>query len=399
MMKQAVILAAGESSRFTPYSAQAHKSETLLMGKPIIYWTLDSLAEATFDEVVVVVNQSNQTLAQLLKAYPNKFKKFTIVNQHQALGMGDALLSAQEYLGERFVVLHAHHVDGGQLGSKLLAQQQDVVVCGQPTTHPELYGIVTIKDDLATTLIEKPQSSVENPYRIVGTYVITQEILNLIKDHPTEEYAFEKILNQYMQDHQVAGYIATDPSPSLKYAWHLFDLRDHLFKKLKFEISPDAQIASTAVLHGDVHIEPGAIIADYAIVEGPVYIGPQAVVGSFCVARKNTVLEAGAEIQRYADANNSILMSKAHLHSGFVGNSILGENCRIGAGFITANRRLDRATINCYVKNQKVDTKMDRLGAIIGHNVKIGINSNTMPGVIIKNDTIIKPNTGIEKNL
>jgi len=41
--KQAVILAAGESTRFWPLN-EKHKSLTRILGKPIIWYTLNNLA-------------------------------------------------------------------------------------------------------------------------------------------------------------------------------------------------------------------------------------------------------------------------------------------------------------------------------------------------------------------
>jgi len=51
---QAVILAAGESSRFWPLSADKHKSMVEIMGKPILQYTLESLRA----EIAVVTQET-----------------------------------------------------------------------------------------------------------------------------------------------------------------------------------------------------------------------------------------------------------------------------------------------------------------------------------------------------
>ena len=52
---QAVVIAAGESTRFWPLNNGSHKTQTLLLGKPIIYWTIKGLAENNITDIIVSV--------------------------------------------------------------------------------------------------------------------------------------------------------------------------------------------------------------------------------------------------------------------------------------------------------------------------------------------------------
>ncbi len=72
---------------------------------------------------------------------------------------------------------------------------------------------------------------------------------------------------------------------------------------------------------------------------------------------------------------------------------MIGEDCRIGAGFITANRRFDRRNILIEVKGEKVDSGMSSLGVFVGNNVHIGIHAGTMPGTVIGTSVTISPGT------
>ena len=63
-MYQAVILAAGKSSRFWPLN-QRHKSCFYLMGKPIIWWNLKGIERAGIKKAIVI--QSPRDAYQLLK--------------------------------------------------------------------------------------------------------------------------------------------------------------------------------------------------------------------------------------------------------------------------------------------------------------------------------------------
>jgi len=86
-------------------------------------------------------------------------------------------------------------------------------------------------------------------------------------------------------------------------------------------------------------------------------------------------------------------MDNTHIgHLSYVGDSIIGENCNLGAGTITANYRLDAKTIKMKIKDKVVDSERTKLGAVLGDNVKAGINTLFMPGVKVGCNSWIGPN-------
>jgi bifunctional N-acetylglucosamine-1-phosphate-uridyltransferase/glucosamine-1-phosphate-acetyltransferase GlmU-like protein len=101
----------------------------------------------------------------------------------------------------------------------------------------------------------------------------------------------------------------------------------------------------------------------------------------------------------FTELKNSLLGSWTHVHSGFIGDSVIGENCRLGAGFVTANRRMDRQKIKSTVKDKKVDTGLSFLGCLMGDECRAGIRSSTMPGVVIGNHCIVGPGETLFENL
>jgi bifunctional UDP-N-acetylglucosamine pyrophosphorylase/glucosamine-1-phosphate N-acetyltransferase len=93
-------------------------------------------------------------------------------------------------------------------------------------------------------------------------------------------------------------------------------------------------------------------------------------------------------------------MDKVHIgHLSYVGDSILGEDCNLGAGTITANYRLDSGTIKMMVKDKVVDSERTKLGAVLGDNVKTGINALFMPGVKVGNNSQVGPNVVVHRDV
>jgi len=105
------------------------------------------------------------------------------------------------------------------------------------------------------------------------------------------------------------------------------------------------------------------------------------------------VIGAQSEVAR------SILMTKSTIHRGYVGDSIIGSNSKLGAGFLTANKRFDRKAIPVEVKGKLVDSGRRALGVIMGENVQVGTLVNTMPGKCIGSNTLIFPGSIIYQNI
>ena len=76
-------------------------------------------------------------------------------------------------------------------------------------------------------------------------------------------------------------------------------------------------------------------------------------------------------------------------HQNYVGDSIIGEECNLGAGTMIANLRLDKRNIIA----RGIDTKMRKLGAMIGDRVETGINVCINVGSTVGNNTYIGPGT------
>ncbi|HXK32152.1 MAG TPA: DapH/DapD/GlmU-related protein, partial [Candidatus Paceibacterota bacterium] len=101
-------------------------------------------------------------------------------------------------------------------------------------------------------------------------------------------------------------------------------------------------------------------------------------------------------IGAFAEVTRTIFQQSVTIHSGYFGDSVLGEGCLVGAGTITANVRVDRGEITV---KPGITTGLKSLGAIIGKNTKIGIRSSLMPGVLIGSDCLIGPNSVVFENI
>jgi len=409
--KKAVILAAGESSRFWPLNAQ-HKSLFKIMGKPIIYYTITELERAGIKEVIIVQNEKKE-IEEELKKYQIKGIKIYYVVQYEAKGMGDALFQTKKFLKEQFLLLNAERIDVKEIIESCKKNFSDfrnrgLILFGQHTDNPSLYGIMRIKGDKVLEIVEKPKNGREpSNVRVMGIYILHPEIFDYYQKIKKEHYDLEKVISFYAKEKEVKFcffWKKEKDTPILKYPWHLFTFSRYLMNKfLKTKISKKAEISSKAIISGKVQIEDGVKIFENAVIKGNCYIGEGSIIGNNSLIREYTDLEKGVLVGANSEIKNSILQENVHCHLNFFGDSIFDKSCRIGAGTITANRRLDRqeikVKINPLAGGQKINTSLTSLGVIMGENTSVGINVSLMPGVLIGKKSRIGPCSLVKKNI
>jgi UDP-N-acetylglucosamine diphosphorylase / glucose-1-phosphate thymidylyltransferase / UDP-N-acetylgalactosamine diphosphorylase / glucosamine-1-phosphate N-acetyltransferase / galactosamine-1-phosphate N-acetyltransferase len=380
---QAVILAAGESSRFWPLN-YSHKSLIKIMGKPLIWYTIDSLKKAGIKDIIVVQGPKKE-IEEELNNYDLGIK---FVVQNEPKGMGEAVCLAENLISDAFFVLHAHKIDVGEYTKSMQDKAQesnaDLIVLGTKTEEPSSCGIFKLEGDRVQELIEKPQEGKEpSNIKAVGIYLLPKTFFDYHKKVIPQHYSFEDALNMYMKEKDVR-IVNIDRDNSLKYPWHLLGVNKYLIDKY---------------LGKKNYIGKNVKIFENAIIKAPCYIGDNCVVGNNALIREYTDLEAGSVVGANAEVARCIFQEDAHIHSGYFGDSILGKGCRVGAGTVTANLRNDREEIKSTVKGEKITTGLKSLGAIVGQNTKIGINCSLMPGVLMGSDCSIWPNTFVRENV
>ncbi|HLD03629.1 MAG TPA: hypothetical protein VJC17_02540 [Candidatus Dojkabacteria bacterium] len=172
--------------------------------------------------------------------------------------------------------------------------------------------------------------------------------------------------------------------------WYL--MVGKLKKLLKTEIKKSAVHSdnSTLKISGKVRIGNNCRIGDYVVIEGPVYIGDNVEIGPGVFIRPGTIISDECVIGHAAEIKNSLMMagSKASNHC-FVGDSIIGANARIGGHCELANRKFDQQDILINYKNEKLPTKLDKFGLILGEAARLGGGVITAPGTTIGKGTFV----------
>lgn len=406
-IKEAVILAAGESSRFWPLNSQ-HKSLIKVMGRSLIWYTIFGLQKSGIKKITIV-QSPEKDIEKELKHYNFANLEIKYVVQKEPKGTGNALFQAKNLLKESFFILNGDVVNSDEfikiMIDKLKKSKAKAVLAGQKTKNPELFGIMKLERDRIVGIIEKPKRGEEpSDVKVVGVYLIEHSFFDYYEKVEKHMYDFEDALSLYVKENKTVVAILdkteTEIPAFLKLPWHLFNVERYLLDKfLKGKIADSAKIAKNVIIEGNVYIGENVKVFENAVIKGTCYIGEKSIVGSNSLVREYVNLENDCMIGANVEVARSIFQENTYTHSGYFGDSISGRGCRIGAGTITANIRIDRGEVKSVVKGEKINTGLKSLGVVIGENTKVGINVSLMPGIFIGSNCIIGPHSLVRENI
>ncbi|MEX0784109.1 MAG: NTP transferase domain-containing protein [Dehalococcoidia bacterium] len=118
---RAVVLAAGDGGRLGPHTEALPKALVPVGGRPIIQYTLESLAEAGVEEAVVVTGYRQGQLLAALRESPGVPRLRFVSNPEFRRGASLSLQAARNTVGgERFLLVMADHLLSAELLRRLV---------------------------------------------------------------------------------------------------------------------------------------------------------------------------------------------------------------------------------------------------------------------------------------
>ena len=146
-------------------------------------------------------------------------------------------------------------------------------------------------------------------------------------------------------------------------------------------------------INEEAAIHKTAIVEDGAILKAPCIIGPDCFVAAYAYLRGGVWLESKVIIGPSCEIKSSFIHAGSKTaHFNFVGDSVIGRRVNIEAGAIVANYRNERddKQIIVLVDGQRIATGVDKFGAILGDDARMGANSVAAPGTVLPPKTIVR---------
>lgn len=194
----------------------------------------------------------------------------------------------------------------------------------------------------------------------------------------------------------------------LNYAWDIFT---HNGAEIKNDIqllglTPNPEILSktNTLLGTEIYIEDG-VNCECAVLNsnnGPIYLGKNSEIMEGCTIRGPFALGEHATLKMQAkiysdttigphskvggEVSNSVIFGYSNKgHDGFLGNSVIGEWCNLGADTNNSNLKNNYSTVKAYnYPTQKyINTNLQFCGLIMGDHAKAAINTQFNTGTVV----------------
>ncbi|MBI5001319.1 MAG: NTP transferase domain-containing protein [Euryarchaeota archaeon] len=393
------ILAAGEGTRMRPLTANTPKPLLPVAGKPFIVHTIDALKANGITDIVLLVGWQGRAIREHLRDGRALGVRIAYIEQEERLGTAHAVGMAKDVLNEQFVCINGDVIAGPETIRGLIA------LCGSkgasamtvtPVPNPRQFGVIVVEDGMVREIHEKPEVPPSNLAN-AGIYMFRPSIFDAIARTTLSkrgEYELTDSLEIIAATEGVCAYEMKEEWIDVGRPWDL--LRANGILMLRYDYQIKGKVEEGATLEGKVAVGEGSVVRRGAYVIGPTIIGNGCDIGPNCYVRPSTYLADGTKVGNGCEVKNTIVMEGSHVpHLNYVGDSIIGRRCNLGAGTKVANLRLDGRNIRATVKGEKVDTGLRKLGVIMGDDVKTGINASINVGTVISEGCFVGPGASV----
>lgn len=274
----------------------------------------------------------------------------------------------------------------------------------------------TITEDYLSD--KHPMVELEENVMINSSYLPNPSLVALIEDLKENQviYHNDNIVAFFAKEAQeeidfdtYKAIIYTDDVITVEKTWDIFAKNEEALQAdfdLVTEGRKSASISDTNTLINpdNIFIEEGAIV-EYSMLnatKGPIYVGKNAEIWEGAMVRgglalcDNAVIKMGAKIygattigpysKVCGEVSNSVIFGYSSKgHEGYLGNSVLGEWCNIGADSNNSNLKNNYAKVRLwnYESESFEQTGLQFCGLMMGDHSKSAINTMFNTGTVV----------------
>jgi UDP-N-acetylglucosamine diphosphorylase/glucosamine-1-phosphate N-acetyltransferase len=136
--------------------------------------------------------------------------------------------------------------------------------------------------------------------------------------------------------------------------------------------------------NGPIYLGKNSTVEEGVIIRGPFALGEGSTINA--QARMRGDISIGPKCKVGGEVSNSVIFGNSNKgHDGFLGNSVLGEWCNIGAGTNTSNLKNNYTKVKVwdYAEERFINTGEQFCGLMMGDHSKCGINTMFNTGTVV----------------
>ena len=395
-IKNILLLAGGDSTRFWPLENKLFLS---FLGKPLILYQIEELLK--YGELVTVVaNKSNATTVKRLVENNNIESVQIIIQKDDYSGMAGAVFSIKNHIKGEVLIINGSDLIDHSIILKLMPlidEENKLIMVGKQFNEYFSGGYFKFDDEKKIIgIIEKPDKDKRPSSTVKLVFDYFADIKDLLKyfsqAKTQKDDLYEAIINKMLLDDLKHTHLIYDSYwYGLKYPWQVLPMMRNFLILLKGQkISTSAEISEKALIIGPVVIGENVKVGAFCKIVGPTFIGDNTIVGDYSMIRESQIGEDSL-VGSFSEVARSYVGNNVFLHRNYIGDSVLDNDVMFGAQAVTGNLKFDGEKILSEVNEKRIDTNMNKLGAIVGKLSKIGVNATIFPGVKVGKKSWVGP--------
>jgi glucose-1-phosphate thymidylyltransferase len=328
-----LILSGGKGTRLRPLTYTSAKQLVPVANKPVLFYGIESLAEAGIREIGIVVGDTQAEIRAAVGDGSAWGVSITYIEQDAPRGLAHAVLISEPFIGAEPFVMYL----GDNLLNKGITNFVEEFVRERPAAQillarvpdPQMFGVAELADGRVVRLVEKPQEP-KSDLALVGVYMFSPVVFEAVK----------AIRPSFRNELEITDAIQYLIDRGLEVRPHIVDgwwkdtgkLEDMLEANRlildRIERRVDGSVDGDSRVEGKVIVEAGAVV-EHSVVRGPVIIGARAKIVHAYVGPFTSIMN-DAEV-RDSEIEHSIVLEGSSISnlSARIEDSLIGKNVRI----------------------------------------------------------------------
>jgi glucose-1-phosphate thymidylyltransferase len=280
---KALVLSGGAGTRLRPITHTSAKQLVPVANKPVLFYGLESIADAGITEVGMVVGDTAEEIRAAVGDGAEFGLKVTYIPQEKPLGLAHAVLIARDFLGDDDFVMYLgdNFIVGGinDIVDDFRHNRPAAQILLTKVPDPRAFGVAVLDDAGRVVALEEKPEQPKSDLALVGVYLFTPRIhdaVRAIEPSWRGELEITHALQRLIDDR--AAVRSTVIQGYWKDTGNVVDMLEVNRMVLEsLEPRNDGDVDEESETVGRVVVEPGARVTRSRIV-GPAVIGAGTVV-------------------------------------------------------------------------------------------------------------------------
>ncbi len=284
----------------------------------------------------------------------------TIAEKWATYTKGSVFYQTADYLAEKFPGSREPEnlfVNGALCPDARMVEAVEALSTGESLMHDG--RLLAVKGSSAEVTTRKKEFG--------GTPVMIDQVWKIFQVNGEELRSDFELLTRGKKSHQITDPHTRAYSP------------EQIFIEEGVQLSACVLNASA----GPIYLGKHSQVQEGSVIRGPFSLGEDSVVNMGAKVRGDTTI--GPHCKVGGEINNAVFFGYANkAHDGFLGNSVIGEWCNLGADTNTSNLKNNYADVKIwnYGKNGFQNTGLMFCGLMMGDHSKCGINTMFNTGTV-----------------